>query len=108
MVKYIMLLCSIISANLMAESWPLVDPTKPLNYKIQSVTKAQRPALPQLQSILTNGGQRRAILNNQLYESGQWVNGYLIKEIASDAVLLGQKKHVYKLSLYTKKERFIK
>lgn len=92
----------------MANSTALVDPTAPLNYKIKSVTKVHRSALPTLQSIMGEGEQRRAILNNQLYETGQWVSGYQITRIDSDAVLLRQKKHAYKLNLYTKKEHFVK
>jgi hypothetical protein len=107
-VKYIILFCSIISANVMANSAPLVDPTKPLNHTIKPVKKEYRSALPKLQSILAEGGQRRAILNNQLYKTGQWVSGYQITRIESDAVLLRHKKHAYKLNLYTKEEHFVK
>lgn len=108
MVKYIILCGSLISANLMADGILLADPTTPLDYKIASSPKAARSALPKLQSILGNKGQRRAILNNQLYGTGQWVNGYQIMRIDSDAVLLQQKKRAYELNLYPQKEPVVK
>lgn len=92
----------------MADVAQLADPTKPLNYKTKSLKKEYRSALPQLQSILTEGEQRRAILNNKLYKTGQWVNGYQITHIKKDVVLLRYKTKSYKLALYPKKERFIK
>lgn len=91
----------------MASTELLVDPTKPINYKTESVNKKQRPALPKLQSILASGGQRKAIVNNQLYTAGQSVNGYQITRIEKDAVLLSYQNRAYKLTLYTQKERFI-
>jgi len=107
-VKYIILCGSLISANLMADGILLADPTTPLDYKITSSPKVARSALPQLQSILGNKGQRRAILNNQLYDAGQWVSGYQIMRIDSDAVLLQQNNHAYTLNLYPQKEPVVK
>lgn len=85
----------------------LVDPTKPLHYKTASVKKMQRSALPQLTSILTHADQHSAVLNNQLYKTGQWVGGYHIKRIEAHAVVLDYKNKSYKLSLYADNERFI-
>ncbi|MCG6200985.1 general secretion pathway protein GspB [Psychromonas antarctica] len=92
----------------MANAEPLVDPTKPLNSSTKAISKVLRATLPQLQSILSAGEQRSVILNNQLYKKGQWVSGYQITGIESDAVFLRDKEQSYKLNLYTKKERFIK
>ena len=108
MVKYTLLFFLIVSINAVADVTPLVDPTKPLNYKVKAVYKKQHSALPKLQSILTKGQQRQAIINNKLYTAGQRVNGYQITRIENDAVLLRYKSKSYKLALYTKKERFIR
>lgn len=107
MVKYSLFLCLLISVNLMAKV-ALVDPTAPLHMEKTTHKKHSRSALPQLQSILSDGQQRRAILNNQLYKTGQWIGEYQITAIKSDALFLRDKKRLYKLSLYTKEERFIK
>lgn len=107
MVKYILLLCLLISVNVAAKT-VLADPTKPLNFKSAVHQKKQATVLPKLQSILGDGNQRRAILNNQLYKTGQWIGPYQITAIKSDALFLRYKKRLYKLSLYTKEERFLK
>lgn len=92
----------------MANASPLADPTVPLNHQREAINKETRSALPKLQSILRDGEQRRAILNNNLYQVGQSVAGYKITAIKKDAVLLRYKGQSYKLTLYTKKEHFIK
>lgn len=107
MVKYIVFLCLLISAQAAATS-VLVDPTRPLHFKSAVHKKKSSAVLPKLQSILDDGKQRRAIVNNQLYKTGQWVGEYRITAIKSDALFLRDKKRVYKLSLYTKEERFLK
>ena len=84
----------------MAAEVSLTDPTKPLNYKVKSPQKRQRAALPKLSSILAGVNQHNAILNNKLYKTGQWINGYQITSIKRDAVFLRDKKKSYKLSLY--------
>ena len=84
----------------MASEVSLIDPTKPLNYKVKSLQKKQRAALPQLSSILAGVNQHNAILNNKLYKTGQWISGYQITAIKRDAVFLRDKKKSYKLSLY--------
>ena len=92
----------------MVNAEPLADPTKPIDYKSKPVKKTSRAVLPKLQSILVEGQQRQAIINNKLYTAGQRVNGYQITRIENDAVLLRYKSKSYKLALYTKKERFIR
>jgi len=106
-VKYILFLCLLISVNVTAKT-ALIDPTKPLHFKSEVHKKKQLAVLPKLQSILDDGKQRRAILNNQLYKTGQWIGEYQITAIKSDALFLRYKKRLYKLSLYTKEERFLK
>jgi len=105
-VKYIFLFFLIISGNAAADMQLLRDPTKPLNYKAKKVNKEYSSELPKLQSILAEGQQQRAIINNKLYREGQRVKGYLISKISRDIVLLSYKTKTYKLSLYNKKERF--
>jgi MSHA biogenesis protein MshK len=108
-VKYTLLFFLLVGINAMANETLLVDPTQPINYKTKSavVKKKSRAALPKLQSILGSGEQRKAIINNKLYSAGQLVNGYRITGIEKDAVLLKYKSRTYKVTLYTKKERFI-
>lgn len=107
MVKYILFLCLLVSVNVTAKT-SLVDPTKPLHFKSAVHKKKQIAALPKLQSILDDGKQRRAILNNQLYKTGQWIGEYQITAINRDTLFLRDKKRLYKLSLYTEEERFVK
>ena len=108
MVKYTLLFFLIVSISAAADGAPLADPTKPLNYKVTPVYKKQRFALPKLQSILIKGQQRQAIINNKLYTAGQRVNGYQITRIEDNVVLLRYKSRLYKLALYTPKERVIR
>lgn len=108
MVKYTVLLFLILSVNAVVNAAPLVDPTKPLDYKSKPVSKKQRAVLPKLQSILAKGKQWQAIINNKLYTTGQRVNGYQITRIEKDVVFLRYKSSSYQLTLYTKQERFIK
>lgn len=108
MVKYTFLLFLIISVNAWANIAPLADPTRPIDYQSLSANKKSHAALPKLQSILAEGKQRRAIIDNQLYTVGQWVNGYQITHIKKGMVLLNYKNRAYRLTLYTEKERFIK
>lgn len=108
MVKYTLLFFLIVSTSAAADVAPLVDPTKPINYKVKAVYKKKHSSLPKLQSILSKGQQRQAIINNKLYTAGQRVNGYQITRIENDTVLLHYKSKSYKLVLYTKKERFIR
>ena len=109
MVKYILLFFFTLTFSVAAQETPLADPTQPIDYRVKSVAtkKKQRAALPKLQSILLTGEQRKAIMNNKLYTTGQTVNGYKIRRIEKDAVLLRYKNRSYKLTLYTKSERFI-
>ena len=106
MVKFIFL-SLFISLNLCAQSEPLVDPTKPLNFQVKKERKVYRATLPKLQSILVKSGKQQAILNNKLYQQGQWVSGYKITLIDAGKVLLTYKKKTYKLTLYSSNERFI-
>lgn len=107
MVKYIFLLCCISSVNINAEE-VLIDPTKPLDYKVSRVQKAGRPALPKLNSIFISDDKPTVILNNKLYSRDHWVNGYQIVKIDDDSVLLRYAEKLYRLNLYNNKERFIK
>lgn len=97
-----------ISLNLFAKSVVLVDPTQPLNFQVMKEKKVYRNALPQLQSIVVKEGKRQAILNNTLYQKGQWVNGYQITHIESQKILLKYQNKTYKLTLYSSNERFTK
>lgn len=96
------------SVNVMASTSPLVDPTKPLNHKMQLLHKQEAQPLPKLQTILFDGKKGKAILNNDLYQVGQSVGGYKIVAIKKETVLLRYKSKSYKLALYTKEERFTK
>lgn len=110
MVKYIFIML-FISSNLFAQSEVLVDPTKPLNFqvkKVQKVKRIYRATLPTLQSIIIKQGKPQAILNNKVYQKGQWVNDYKIMLIDNKKVLLKYKNKTYKLTLYSSSERFIK
>lgn len=102
MVKYILILSLLFAFNTVISATVLVDPTKPLNYKVKTIKKVTRSGLPELQSILGERGKRRVILNNKLYKQGQWVNGYSIKSIKKDSVLLSYRHKLYELSLYQK------
>lgn len=106
MVKFIYL-TFFISLNLFAQSEPLVDPTKPLNFQVKKERKVYRAAVPKLQSIIVKSGKRQAILNNRVYQKGQWVNGYQVMKIDAEKVLLEYQQKTYKLTLYSANERFI-
>ena len=95
-----------ISLNLFAQSESLVDPTQPLNFQVKKERKVYRAALPTLQSIFVQSGTQQAILNDRLYQQGQWVNGYKITLIDAEKVLLKYKNKTYKLTLYSSNERF--
>lgn len=100
-------LTSTAQASLESADKILKDPTKPLGYQVKSVKKQRkRPALPKLQSILLNQEQKRAIINNQFYEVGQKVNGYKIKRIDKEAVLLVYAGKSYRITLYSNQEKF--
>lgn len=107
MVKYIFLLLGMLTLNAYAQPLLLADPTKPLNYRASTTQKSSRPALPKLSSILIADNEHTAILNDQLYRVGNWVNGYEIKKIEEDGILLRYKEKLYRLNLYSKNERFI-
>ncbi len=94
------------SLNLFAQSEPLVDPTKPLNFQVKKERKVYRAALPTLQSIIVKSGNQQAVINNKLYQQGQWVKGYKITRIDTDKVLLKYKQKTYTLTLYSSNERF--
>jgi len=96
----------LVSLNLFAQSKPLVDPTQPLNFQVKKQHKVYRASLPTLQSIVVKAGKPQAILNNKLYQQGQWVKGYKITLIDAQKVLLKYKKKTYKLTLYSSNERF--
>ncbi|MCP4324816.1 MAG: hypothetical protein GY951_03520 [Psychromonas sp.] len=104
MVKFILLM--FVSLNLFAQSKALVDPTQPLNFQVKKEHKVYRTTLPTLQSIVVKAGKPQAILNNKLYQQGQWVRGYKITLIDTEKVLLKYKKKTYKLTLYSSNERF--
>lgn len=108
MVKYTFLFLGVLTFYAHAEQAVLVDPTKPLNYRDANVHKMSRPALPKLNSILIAGNKHSVILNNQSYQVGHWVNGYQIKKIEEDGILLRYKEKLYRLNLYKQKERFVK
>jgi type II secretory pathway component PulC len=87
----------------------LNDPTKPINYKTGSavIKSSSRSILPTLQSILGSDGNRKAIINNQLYTIGKQVDGYRITKITTDTVLLTYQGKAYTLTLYPNKKSFI-
>jgi len=99
-VKYILILSLFFVFNTAVSAVALVDPTKPLNYKVKTIQKVTRSALPRLQSILGESTKRRVILDNKLYKQGQWVKGYRISRIKKDSVLLSYQNKLYELSLY--------
>ncbi|WP_051143734.1 hypothetical protein [Psychromonas hadalis] len=110
MVKYIFIML-FISSNLFAQSEVaqrevLVDPTKPLNFQVKKVNKVYRAGLPTLQSIIIKQGKQQAILDNKMYQKGQWINGYKITKIDKKKVLLEYQNKTYKLTLYSSSERF--
>jgi len=106
-VKYIFTIFLLLSGYAQASQANLDDPTKPLNYKLDSKIRVHQPRLPKLQSIFFDKQKGRVILNNKAYQTGQRVNGYLIASIDNDAVLLRYANKSYKLTLYTEKERLI-
>lgn len=105
MVKFIVFIL-FISLNLSVHGESLADPTKPLNFKVKKERKIYRAALPQLQSIVVKNGKPQAIINNKLYQQGQWVSGYKVRLIDAEKVLLEYQKKTYKLTLYSSNERF--
>jgi hypothetical protein len=106
-VKYIVTILLLLSATIQASQVSLEDPTKPLNYQVNSIGKVVQPQLPELQSIVFDKQKGSVILNNKSYQAGQSVNGYLIARIENDAVLLRYADKSYKLTLYTEKQRLI-
>lgn len=109
MVKFIFFIsCLFISVNLFAQNTPLADPTKPLNFKVKKARKIYQTTLPTLQSIIIKSGKREAILNNKVYQKGQWVNGYRVTQIDAKKVLLEYQNKMYKLTLYSSYERYSK
>ena len=105
MVKFI-IFSLFISLSFFAQSEVLVDPTQPLSFQAKKERKVYRSALPQLQSIVVKSGTQQAILNNKLYQQGQWVRGYKIILIDTEKVLLEYNQKTYKLTLYSSSERF--
>ncbi len=94
------------AVNLSAQGEPLVDPTKPLNFQQTATKKVYRAKLPTLQSIIIKQGKHQAILNNNIYQKGEWINGYQITQIDAEKVLLKYQKSTYRLTLYSSKERY--
>lgn len=99
MVKYISLLSLLLFFNTTAFA-ALADPTMPLNYQVKATKKVTRSALPELQSILGEKGNRRAILDNELYQQGQSIKGYRISRIKKESVLLSYQNKFYELNIY--------
>jgi hypothetical protein len=99
----------LINLSFFAQCEILVDPSKPLGFQVKKERKAVRSSLqelPKLQSIVIKAGKQQAILNNNLYQQGQSVNGYKITQIDAEKVLLEYQKKTYKLTLYSANERF--
>lgn len=96
----------LISFNLSAQSEILVDPTAPLNFKPKKQIQTHRAILPTLQSIVVKAHKHQAIINNKIYQKGQYINGYQIILIDMDKVLLEYQKKTYKLTLYSPSESF--
>lgn len=108
MVKFI-IFSFLINVTFFAQSEVLVDPSKPLNFEVKKepkVVRTKRHKLPKLQSIVIKAGKQQAILNNNLYQQGQSVNGYKITQIDAEKVLLEYQNKTYKLTLYSANERF--
>ena len=90
----------------MTQSEVLVDPSQPLNFRVEKKRQVYQPKLPVLQSILVKAGKQQAMLNNILYKKGQTVDGYKITHIDAQKVLLRYQNKNYKLTLYSADERF--
>lgn len=83
------------------------DPTQPLGYKINIVSKkVYRRRLPTLQGIVLKNDKRRVIIKNQYYDVGQTVDGYKITRIEKEVAYLVYQSKTYTISLYSNSERF--
>lgn len=92
------------SAALLASAWvSATDPTQPeqpLTANPHSAETASEAALPTLSLIHSNGRVYQAMLNGQLLQVGQQVNGYLIQRIDAQQVVLQQGERQWVLQLF--------
>jgi len=97
----------LISLSLYAQSESLVDPTAPLNFQpTKQQVRKKSAALPKLQSIVIKAGVPQAIINNRVYQQGQYIGNYQITLIDSKKVLLKLQNKIHKLTLYSSNEQF--
>lgn len=89
-----------------SQAWCSQDPTAPLNWAAQAQTdvkpKVVRAALPNLQAIVCTDGQTcAATLAGKAVLVGEKINGYRIKSIESDAVILSRGGQQWTLELFS-------
>lgn len=93
--------CFLMLMSLGASAQSLSDPTAPKQQSVASESKPQVVlAKPSLQSILVQKNHRSAVINNQSVRVGDSVDGYRIKQITANYVLLQGKSGTIRLSLF--------
>lgn len=98
----------LLSANASAQS--LRDPTRPLTGSsgkatVTAVTPAPPPPMPQLQMVLIGAQRSKAVIDGELLEVGDLVNGMRIEAIRPDAVVLKTRRGLRTLPLLVQEEK---
>ncbi|QUJ69183.1 MSHA biogenesis protein MshK [Photobacterium sp. GJ3] len=87
----------LLSPGVMAES----DPTAPLGWQAPAEKKTVSRRLPELQGIVCPEQQRcSVILDNQLVLPGGQIQGYTLKSVKDDSVVLQRGGREWRLALY--------
>tara|TARA_Y100001956_G_scaffold82830_1_gene106004 strand:+ start:15063 stop:15386 length:324 start_codon:yes stop_codon:yes gene_type:complete len=89
-----------------SSGWASQDPTAPLNWKKTEPEKVEKARvvypLPTLQSIVCReNAECKAILSGKVVDVGQRINGYLVKKIESERVVLSRGGRQWKLELFS-------
>ena len=105
MVRWLTLLCCLLGAVAQAEV--LQDPTEPLDgmNSRAGVSASQSAGLPTLQSVMLGNGPALAVLNGKSYRVGQQFDGYMLRAIKADAVVLEKAGKRHTVLLFASKIR---
>lgn len=79
-----------------------IDPTRPFTGTKSSSSVVKKQNKLELQSIIEQGQQRKAIINGTILKKGEHIEGYQVMKIKSKNVYLQSSERRLTLSLFTK------
>ncbi|MGL4717162.1 MAG: SctD/MshK family protein [Aeromonas sp.] len=108
MARVFALCCCLFSLLVQAEQVEVLqDPTAPLaeGGVAARVSGDNHAGLPKLQSIMLGNGPALAVLNGKSYRVGQQFDGYMLRAIKADAVVLEKAGKRHTVLLFASKIR---